>query len=377
MQPVAGPFDRRPGRGSADGPSADRGSADGRLADHRRTLGLPWLAVGLGALVLALCLALCVGETVIAPGVIWQTLGNRLFGLGHALNPIQEGIVWNYRLTRALVAAACGAGLAVSGVVLQALLRNALADPYILGISAGASTGAVLVMVLGIGAGALSLSVGAFAGGVLAFSLVVMLARAAGSGTGLPQTGLILLAGIAGTQLFHALTSFIIAQSASAEQVRGVVFWMMGNMSGVRWPDVWLAVPVSVLGALVCHAHVRALDAFTFGAESAVTMGISVRRTQAVLIGVVTMITATMVSIVGAIGFVGLVIPHAARFLVGVRHARLLPASALIGAVFLVIADVVSRVIVPNQVLPIGVITALVGAPGFALILIRNRKVDR
>lgn len=344
---------------------------------QRRTLGLPWLLAGLGALLLALILGVSVGETVIAPQVIWQTLANRLFGAEYPLRPIQEGIVWNYRLTRALVAAACGAGLAVSGVVLQALLRNALADPYILGISAGASTGAVLVMVLGLGAGALSLSVGAFAGGVLAFTLVIALARAAGSGTGLPQAGLILLAGVAGTQLFNALTSFIIAQSASAEQVRGVVFWMMGNLSGVRWPDVALAVPVALLGVLVCRAQVRALDAFTFGAESAVTMGISVRRTQALLIAVVTMITATMVSITGAIGFVGLVIPHAARFLVGVRHARLVPASALIGAVFLVLADVVSRVIVPNQVLPIGVITALVGAPGFALILIRNRRVAR
>ncbi len=332
-------------------------------------------ALGLAALMVALTLGISVGETIIPPAVIWQTLANRLFGSDYPLPPIQEGIVWNYRLTRAIVAAACGAGLAVSGVVLQALLRNALADPYILGISAGASTGAVLILVLGIGAGTLPLSVGAFAGGLLAFTLVVLLARAAGGGTGLPQAGLIILSGIAGTQLFNALTSFVIAQSASAEQVRGVTFWMMGNMSGVRWPDVWLAVPVSVAGVLLCLVQTRALDAFTFGAESALTMGIPIRRTQALLIAVVTMITATMVSIVGAIGFVGLVIPHAARFLVGVRHARLVPASALIGAVFLVLADVVSRVIVPNQVLPIGVVTALVGAPGFAVILIRGRKM--
>lgn len=145
----------------------------------------------------------------------------------------------------------------------------------------------------------------------------------------------------------------------------------------MRWTDVALAVTVATIGVLACRAQVRALDAFTFGAVLAVTMGIPVRRTQALLIALVTMMTATMVSIVGAIGFVGLVIPHAARFLVGVRHARLVPASALIGAVFLVLADVVSRVIVPNQVLPIGVITALVGAPGFALILIRNRRISR
>lgn len=136
---------------------------------QRRSLGLPWLGAGLAALRPALALGISIGETFIPPQVIWRTLANRLAEAGHDLHPIQDGIIWNYRLTRALVAAACGAGLAVSGVVLQALLRNALADPYILGISAGASTGAVLVMVLGIGAGAVSLSVGAFAGGCWPF----------------------------------------------------------------------------------------------------------------------------------------------------------------------------------------------------------------
>lgn len=342
----------------------------------RATTRLSRISLGLPILALAMALGISVGEAWIPPEVIWKTLANRIAGAGFDLNPIEAGIVWNYRLTRTIVAAACGAGLAVTGVVMQALLRNALADPYILGISAGASTGAVTVMVLGLGAGTLSLSAGAFGGAILAFGLVVLLARAAGAGTGLPQAGLIILAGIAGTQMFNALTSFIIAQAASAEQVRGITFWMMGNMSGVRWPDVMLAVPVAATGVLICLANARSLDAFTFGAEAAATMGISVLWVQTLLIGTVTLITAVMVSIVGAIGFVGLVIPHAARFLFGVRHAQLVPASAFIGAIFLVIADVVSRVIVPNQVLPIGVITALVGAPGFAIILIRNRRVS-
>ena len=331
--------------------------------------------LGLAALILVMAVGISIGEAWIPPEVIWKTLANRVFGFDFDLNPIEAGIIWNYRLTRTIVAAACGAGLAVAGVVMQALLRNALADPYILGISAGASTGAVTVMVLGLGAGTLSLSVGAFGGAVLAFVLVAMLARAASGGIGLPQAGLIILAGIAGTQMFNALTSFIIAQSASAEQMRGITFWLMGNMSGVRWPDVWLALPVAILGALICQANARALDAFTFGAEAAATMGVSIKWVQALFIGTVTMITASMVSMVGAIGFVGLVIPHAARFLVGVRHRRLIPASLLIGSIFLVIADVVSRIIIPNQVLPIGVITALVGAPGFAIILIRHRKL--
>ncbi|MED7668938.1 iron ABC transporter permease [Pseudomonas moraviensis subsp. stanleyae] len=319
----------------------------------------------------ALIGGVAIGETSIEPSVVLQVLANKLWGGGYVLDPIDEGIVWNYRLTRALVAAACGAGLATCGVILQSLLRNPLADPYLLGISAGASTGAVMVALLGVGAGAISLSVGAFAGAVTAFVLVILLARVSGSASG---TGQIILAGIAGSQLFNALTAFLITRSASSEQARGIMFWLLGNLGGVRWPSVWLAVPVAVLGLVVCLWHRRALDAFTFGADSAASLGIPVRRVQILLIGCAALVTAVMVSIVGSIGFVGLVIPHAARLLLGTGHARLLPASALGGAVFLIAADVLSRTLIKGQVIPVGVITALVGAPVFALILVGRRS---
>lgn len=319
----------------------------------------------------ALMGGVAIGETSIEPSVVLQVLANKLWGAGYVLDPIDEGIVWNYRLTRALVAAACGAGLATCGVILQSLLRNPLADPYLLGISAGASTGAVMVALLGVGAGAISLSVGAFAGAVTAFALVILLARVSGSASG---TGQIILAGIAGSQLFNALTAFLITRSASSEQARGIMFWLLGNLGGVRWPSVWLAVPVALLGLVVCLWHRRALDAFTFGADSAASLGIPVRRVQILLIGCAALVTAVMVSIVGSIGFVGLVIPHAARLLLGTGHARLLPASALGGAVFLIAADVLSRTLIKGQVIPVGVITALVGAPVFALILVGRRS---
>ncbi|MCR8931662.1 iron ABC transporter permease [Pseudomonas sp. A4] len=322
-------------------------------------------------LALALMGGVAIGETSIEPSVVLQVLANKLWGAGYVLDPIDEGIVWNYRLTRALVAAACGAGLATCGVILQSLLRNPLADPYLLGISAGASTGAVMVALLGVGAGLVSLSAGAFAGAVTAFVLVILLARVSGSASG---TGQIILAGIAGSQLFNALTAFLITRSASSEQARGIMFWLLGNLGGVRWPSVWLAVPVAVLGLVVCLWHRRALDAFTFGADSAASLGIPVRRVQILLIGCAALVTAVMVSIVGSIGFVGLVIPHAARLLLGTGHARLLPASALGGAVFLIAADVLSRTLIKGQVIPVGVITALVGAPVFALILVGRRS---
>ncbi|WP_419793756.1 iron ABC transporter permease [Pseudomonas palleroniana] len=322
-------------------------------------------------LLLAILAGVAIGETAIEPQVVLQVLANKLWAAGYALDPIDEGVVWNYRLTRTLVAAACGAGLATCGVILQSLLRNPLADSYLLGISAGASTGAVLVALIGVGGGLISLSAGAFVGAMAAFALVILLARASGSASG---TGQIILAGIAGSQLFNALTAFLITKSASSEQARGILFWLLGNLSGVRWPSVGLAVPVAVLGLAVCLWHRRALDAFTFGTDSAASLGIPVRRVQFLLVGCAALVTAVMVSIVGSIGFVGLVIPHAVRLLLGTGHSRLLPASALGGALFLIAADVLSRTLIKGQVIPVGVVTALVGAPVFALILIGRRN---
>ncbi|WP_244598227.1 FecCD family ABC transporter permease [Pseudohoeflea suaedae] len=328
-----------------------------------------WGLAGASLLVLSIVFGITVGETPLPLSRVLAVLANNLWNAGHAVDPIDAGIIWSYRVPRTLVAAACGAGLALSGVVLQAIVRNPLADPYLLGVSAGAGTGAVAVTILGLGSGLVGMSAGAFAGASLSFLLVVLLARAAGGGS--PQ---LVLAGIAGSQLFNALTSFLITKSANAEQARGITYWLLGNLSGIRWPDVSLAIPAALAGLVACLWFARALDAFSFGASSAASLGIAVRRVQVILIGATTLMTATMVSLVGSIGFVGLVIPHAMRFMVGPRHYRLVPAAALAGAVFLIAADVTSRVLIPSQVVPIGVVTALVGAPGFALILIRNRR---
>ena len=339
---------------------------------HRNRI--PWLVPAVAVIGLSLLSALVVGETRIPAMTVFHTLANEIWQAGYTVDPIDRGILWNYRLPRAIVAASCGAALAVSGAVLQALLRNSLADPYILGLSAGASTGAVLTAIVGLGAGAISLSGGAFIGAVTAFAVVALLARLSSGESGSHGVTHVILAGIAGSQLFHALTSFIIAKSASAEQARGIMFWLLGNLSGIRWPDVSMAVPAAVVGIIIILLHARALDAFSFGSDAAASLGISVRRVQIVLIGATAMLTAVMVSLVGSIGFVGLVIPHAARFLVGPRHAKLLPICAIIGASFLILADIASRIVVPSQVLPIGVVTALVGAPAFAVILVRGRR---
>lgn len=350
--------------------------ATARVTRRLRRPGWLWLSPVL--LLAAVLTGTAVGETNIPFRTVVQTIANHLWDAGYPVDRIDAGIVWSYRLSRAIVAAATGAALALTGVVLQALLRNPLADPYLMGLSAGASTGAVLVAVAGVGAGAVSLSAGALAGALTAFLLVIALAHlsggSSGGGPGAQASAAIILAGIAGSQLFNALTAYVIARSANAEQARGIMFWLMGNLSGVRWNDVAPALAVTAGGLVVCLWHRRALDAFTFGSDSAASLGVNVRATRGVLITVTALMTGVMVSMVGSIGFVGLVIPHAMRFLIGTRHQVLVPASALAGAVFMIAADVLSRILVPGQVLPIGVITALVGAPAFALIMIRGRQ---
>ena len=316
-------------------------------------------------------LAVSIGEISIPLQTTVEAVSNRIFGTSFEISPIRQGIVWDYRLSRALAAASAGASLALCGTILQALLRNPLAEPYALGISAGASTGAVCVMILGLGYGVLNLSSGAFIGAVIAFVLVGILATSTGG-----SSDRVILCGVAGSQLFNALTSYIVTTSASAEQARGVLFWLLGSLSGVRWPDVYLSAPVTLAGFTVCVCHVRALDAFVFGTDAATSLGVAVRRVQIVLFATTAVMTASVVSMVGSVGFVGLVIPHAARFLVGPSHGRLLPAAALGGAILMVAADIVSRIIIPQQILPIGVVTALFGAPAFALILYRVRKTS-
>lgn len=224
-------------------------------------------------------------------------------------------------------------------------------------------------MVLGLGGAAVGVSGGALLGAVLALVTVAMLAMGAGG-----TSERVILSGVAAAQISNAATATVVTTFASAEQARGVMFWLLGSLGGVRWPDVWLAAPVMLAGFAICLAHARTLDAFTFGEDAAAALGVSVSRVRLVLFGTTAVMTAVMVSIAGAVGFVGLLVPHAVRLVVGPRHSRLLPAALVTGAVFLVLADILSRILIARQVVPIGDVTALFGAPAFALILIRARR---
>ena len=316
-------------------------------------------------LFLVIALGVSIGELSIPLNNVFYAISNKLGLTDVPLNRIYESVIWDFRLSRALVAACCGAGLAICGAVLQSLLKNALAEPYVL----GASTGAVSVVVLGLGTGAVSLSAGAFAGAFAAFAFVAFLTNGARGGN--ERT---ILAGVAASQLFNAITAYTISTSASAQQARDVMFWLLGSFSGVRWPEFQLALVVVLAGLAVCLYYSRALDAFTFGDDAAASLGIAVPWVRLALFTTTALITATIVSMAGSIGFVGLVVPHVMRFLFGPLHRTLLIASALAGAILMVLADIASRMLIAPQSLPVGVVTALVGVPFFAVIIYRSRN---
>ncbi|MFI1705537.1 FecCD family ABC transporter permease [Streptomyces griseoruber] len=348
----------------SDVPTAAVPSAAVPVALRRALL---W-AAGLALLCGSVAVAITIGPADIAVGDVWATVAAHLgWGRGR-LSPIRDGIVWNLRLPRTLLAAVCGAGLAVCGAVMQSLLRNPLADPFVLGVSSGASTGAVVVVVLGAGGGAVSVSGGAFVGAVVSFALVLLLSHSLGG-----TTDRVVLAGVAAMQLFSAVTSFVVMTAADAETTRGVLFWLLGSLGGADWTDVGLCLAVLAAALPVCLVYARALDAFAFGQDAAAALGVGVARTRLVLLCVTALLTAVLVGSAGAIGFVGLVLPHAARALTGPGHTRLLPATALAGAVFLVWVDTLARTLLDPQEVPVGVMTSLIGVPAFVLILYRGR----
>ncbi|MGW0860354.1 FecCD family ABC transporter permease [Streptomyces sp. NPDC002690] len=336
-----------------------------------RTVPEPLLWAGGTVLLLAsVAVAVTIGPARISVADVWSVVAAHLGLGGTELSPIRDGIVWDLRMPRTLLAAVCGAGLAVCGTVMQSLLRNPLADPFVLGVSSGASTGAVVVVVLGVGGGAVSLSAGAFVGALASFALVLLLSHTLGG-----TTDRVVLSGVAVMQLFSALTSFVVMTAADAEQTRGVLFWLLGSLSGVGWTDVRLCAGIVVVTLMICLGHARTLDAFAFGQDAAATLGVHVARTRTVLLCTTALLTAALVSSAGAIGFVGLVLPHAARASAGAGHRRLLPVTALAGAVFLVWVDTLARTVLDPQEVPVGVVTALIGVPAFVLVLHRTRRV--
>ena len=326
-------------------------------------------AVALGALLAAsVVVAVTIGPAGLSPADVWASVLAHL-GIGEpTLSPLRDGIVWELRMPRVLAAAAVGAGLALCGVVMQALTRNPLADPYLLGLSSGASVGAVVVIVLGVG---LLLPVAAFAGALAALVATLALANAAGA---LTPTRTV-LAGLAVSAVFGAVTSLVIFWSATGDSYREILNWLLGSLAGTDWGSVALAGGAVIVVGIPLLASARTLDAFAFGDSAAAALGGHVRRSRVLLLTGTALLTGALVAVSGAIGFVGLILPHAVRLLVGSRNRVLLPLSALAGAIFLVWADTAARTLFDPRELPVGIVTALIGGPVFAVLMLRNRSL--
>jgi len=324
------------------------------------------VVLGVG-LVASITGAVAIGSADIGFADVWGSIVAHLTGAAPPLDVLHDGIVWQLRLPRILTAAAVGAGLALVGCVMQAVTRNQLADPYLLGLSSGASLGAVAVLLLGVG---LLLPVAAFGGAMLALAATLGLASAFGA---LTPTRTV-LAGIAVSSFAGALTSFVIFWTVTGDSYREVLGWLLGSLAGARWEQAAIAgVAVLVVGVPLALSG-RVLDAFAFGDRAAASLGIPVTGARWALLGASALLTGALVAVSGSIGFVGLVLPHAVRLVIGAGNRALLPLSALAGAVFLVWADTLARAAFDPRELPVGVVTALIGAPVFAVLLMRRRS---
>ncbi|MHA7269235.1 FecCD family ABC transporter permease [Arthrobacter sp. HLT1-20] len=338
----------------------------------RRRRNTAWLASLCLALLVSIVMAVAIGPITIAPGTVARILGFHLAltDLGSDADATANAIVWGVRLPRVILGAAVGSGLAMCGVALQAMVRNMLADPYLLGINSGASSGAAAMILFGVGLGMgeHALPVSAFVGALAASLVVLVVARAAGRVTSMR----LLLSGVAIGYALTAVTSFLIFASGSAEGARSMMFWLLGSLSMAGWGTPLAAVVIVVIftgTVLTLWGH--RLDALAIGDETALVLGISPARFRILLLILVSLCIGVVVASSGSIGFVGLVIPHLARRLVGAAHVWAVPVSALLGAIFLVWADLLARILMQPQELPIGIITALVGAP-FLIYLLRR-----
>jgi len=334
----------------------------------------PWL-VGTGLVVALLGtvgIAASVGSAAVGWTDAYRVLGHHLLGLGASADPVVDRIVWQLRLPRAVLACIVGGGLSIIGVAMQTLVRNPLAEPYILGISSGASAGAsffYLGFLPPLLSKALTMPIAAFLGGLASISLVYLVARDG------PRVSVarLLLAGVAMSALMASLTSFVTFSSPEPDKLRAVLFWLLGSLNGARWAELPIPAATTALGLVAMLGLARPLDAMLVGEEPAQSLGMPVELIKKGLIGLAALVTGTLVAVSGAIGFVGLIVPHAVRLFVGVPHRRLVPLSFLTGAIFLCWADLAARTILPAQELPVGILTALCGVP-FFLVLLRRRN---
>ena len=332
-------------------------------------LTLPIVIVVLTLTAVSVVYSVNIGSEALDQKAIWDVIVSRLEGVSSEHKAI-ETIVWGLRLPRALLAVVVGAGLSIAGCAIQTLVRNPLADPYLLGVSSGASVGATAVITFGVlsGFGLWSTSIGALLGALAAAVAVYLVAMAQG---GLTPIRLV-LSGVVLSSAFSAIASFLVFKGPDPRAAQSVLHWLLGSVSGAQWDRLPLATSVVLICLTLLLLSSSWLDALAWGPDAAAALGIPVGVLRQGLFVLLAVLVGVLVAVSGGIGFVGLVIPHLCRMVVGSLHRRLLPLAASVGGLFLLWVDVLSRVIVAPTEMPLGVVTGLIGAPVFLIVMGRR-----
>lgn len=336
-----------------------------------------WIAIGLllAAVVLSLAGAVTIGSVDLEMGDVYRVILYKLFGIGNAEKygtGSMSDIVWFIRLPRLVLAIGVGMALSISGTVMQAIVKNPLADPYVLGVSSGASLGAALAIILhvGVGFGESYQGIMAFLGAFGASMAVVAMANVGGRATSVK----LILSGTALGAICSAVTNFLMyVVNSNDGAANAVMRWTLGSLAGAKWESNQKILVLAILGAIFFWSQHRTLNLMLLGDESAITLGTDLHWWRILYLAVASLLIGFSVYVSGTIGFVGLVIPHVVRMLFGTDHKKLIPISALLGALFLMWADVLCRVLIPNRELPIGILTSIVGAPVFIYLMVRKK----
>lgn len=322
-------------------------------------------------LLFSICIAVTIGSVSISIQSVYDIILYQCFHIGNSANILHSpefDIVWYIRLPRIILAVLVGIGLSISGVIMQAVVKNALADPYILGISSGASLGATLAIMLGIGAlfGYNYVGVVAFIGAFIVSILVIAFSNI----NGRANATKLLLVGMSLSAMATAFSSFIIYTSKNQEGIKTISYWLLGSLAGAKWNMLGVIFGVIIITVIFFFTQYRTLNLMLLGDDVSITLGTDLHLYRIIYILVVSIIIGFVVYSSGTIGFVGLIIPHFTRILFGTNHKRLLIAAALIGGIFLIWADVFSRVIIPGSELPIGILISMIGAPVFIYLIL-------
>jgi len=350
-------------------------SASYKTSQHKKNIFYTLLFFLVIILLISIVISVSKGSLNIDPSTSYDILKNKLFGLGNAndvINDANYNIIWMIRFPRVILALIVGAGLALCGTIMQATVQNPLAEPYILGISSGASLGATFSIMLGIGSFNLltinGTSFWAFIGALFSATMVLLLSSLGGK----ISSAKLVLSGTVVNALCNALSNFIISMASNADGMQSVKFWTMGSLAGAKWGNILFPTVIVVASCLFFLLQSRNLNLLLMGDESAITLGINLVFYRRLYMIITSLLTGVLVSVCGIIGFVGLIIPHITRSLVGSDHKKLTPISILLGSIFMIWADVLARTIIPNSELSIGIITALVGSPFFVYILLKR-----